>query len=115
MFNSVTEHQEHCTLFMLLCSEQFFEEKKSVADEIFVSRLILDIIFHKLTVIFHKLTIIFIFLIFLSKKHRFFADLYHLSKEISQPVSIEKQNSMKPLLRHNMLQILKATRPLSLS
>lgn len=48
-------------------------------------------------------------------RQKFYADLYHLGKGISQPISISKQNSMDPLLRDNFLQVLKSTRPLSLS
>lgn len=48
-------------------------------------------------------------------RQKFHADLYHLGMEISQPISHAKQNSMDPLLRDNFLQVLKSTRPLSLS
>ncbi|GAB0101009.1 dynein axonemal intermediate chain 7 [Sergentomyia squamirostris] len=44
---------------------------------------------------------------------QYYADLYHLAREHSQPVSREKQRNMNLLLRDNVVQVLKAIRPLS--
>uniref|UniRef100_A0A1B0CGU5 Axonemal 84 kDa protein n=1 Tax=Lutzomyia longipalpis TaxID=7200 RepID=A0A1B0CGU5_LUTLO len=44
---------------------------------------------------------------------QFYADLHHLAREHSQPVSREKQRNMNLLLRDNVVQVLKSSRPLS--
>lgn len=44
---------------------------------------------------------------------QFYADLYHLANDHFQPNSQEKQNAMDAVLRDNVVQILKAIRPLS--
>uniref|UniRef100_A0A1B0CYM2 Uncharacterized protein n=1 Tax=Phlebotomus papatasi TaxID=29031 RepID=A0A1B0CYM2_PHLPP len=44
---------------------------------------------------------------------QFYADLHHLAREHSQPVSREKQRNMNLILRDNVVQVLKSTRPLS--
>ncbi|XP_034477404.1 protein CASC1 [Drosophila innubila] len=44
----------------------------------------------------------------------YYADLYQLSQSHAQPVSLEKQRTMSPLLRDNVAGILKGIRPLSL-
>ncbi|XP_055637670.1 dynein axonemal intermediate chain 7 isoform X2 [Toxorhynchites rutilus septentrionalis] len=44
-----------------------------------------------------------------------YADLYHLGKDHSQPSSRIKQENMSPILRDNIVQLLKAVRPLSFS
>ncbi|XP_029720392.2 dynein axonemal intermediate chain 7 isoform X1 [Aedes albopictus] len=44
-----------------------------------------------------------------------YADLYHLGREHSQPSSKVKQENMSPILRDNVVQLLKAVRPLSFS
>ncbi|KAM8720390.1 hypothetical protein ACLKA7_006439 [Drosophila subpalustris] len=44
----------------------------------------------------------------------YYADLYQLSQAHAQPVSLEKQRTMSPLLRDNVAGILKGIRPLSL-
>lgn len=43
----------------------------------------------------------------------YFADLYHLALATIQPVSKAKMDTMNPILRLNILELLKATRPLS--
>lgn len=43
----------------------------------------------------------------------YYADLHHLSNAHSHHVSKEKQTNMSAILRDNVIQILKATRPLS--
>lgn len=43
----------------------------------------------------------------------YYADLYHLASSIIQPVSKTKMDKMNPILRQNILQLLKAVRPLS--
>ncbi|XP_053696746.1 dynein axonemal intermediate chain 7 [Sabethes cyaneus] len=44
-----------------------------------------------------------------------YADLYHLAREHSQPSSKVKQEGMSPILRDNVVQLLKSVRPLSFS
>ncbi|ALC49871.1 CG15373 [Drosophila busckii] len=44
----------------------------------------------------------------------YYADLYQLSQAHAQPVSLEKQRTMSPILRDNVAGILMAIRPLSL-
>lgn len=43
----------------------------------------------------------------------YYADLYQLSQAHAQPVSLEKQRTMSPMLRDNVASILIGTRPLS--
>lgn len=43
----------------------------------------------------------------------YYADLYQLSQSHAQPVSLEKQRTMNPMLRDNVAAILKGIRPLS--
>lgn len=43
----------------------------------------------------------------------FYADLHHLAEQHSQQVSRIKQENTCPVLRDNVVEILKATRPLS--
>ncbi|XP_059612710.1 uncharacterized protein LOC132259176, partial [Phlebotomus argentipes] len=43
---------------------------------------------------------------------QYYADLHHLAREHSQPVSREKQRNMNHLLRDNVVQVLKSSRPL---
>ncbi|XP_030378327.1 axonemal 84 kDa protein [Scaptodrosophila lebanonensis] len=43
----------------------------------------------------------------------YYADLYQLSQAHAQPVSLEKQRTMSPVLRDNVARILMAIRPLS--
>ncbi|KAH8363783.1 hypothetical protein KR200_006737, partial [Drosophila serrata] len=44
----------------------------------------------------------------------YYADLYQLSQAHAQPVSLEKQRTMNPVLRDNVARILMGIRPLSL-